>query len=99
MGKNGCCTHLTEGHNPLLLETERKTTEKKMGGRQRTATRSKSQDDTGVRNQRETCTKVQKAVGNLFHVRLTDKKKGKVNTNKHIGNNKEVGVEEVVTER
>lgn len=29
-------THLTEGHNPLLLETERESTERKRRGKQKT---------------------------------------------------------------
>jgi len=45
-------THLTEGHNPLLLETEREreSTKRIWGGTEDTTIGDKTQGNTGVRN-------------------------------------------------
>ena len=36
------CTHLTEGHNPLFLETERESTGRKQGETEDTMTKRKA---------------------------------------------------------
>lgn len=65
------CTHLTEGHNPLLLETERESTERKWGETQRQETKRKARQvlDTG---EKHAC-KSQEAVAAASQVRLTDR--------------------------
>lgn len=58
------CTHLTEGHNPLLLETDRESTERKRGrggkNRRHNDKETERKGKTGVRYRREACTKVVK---------------------------------------
>lgn len=54
------CTHLTEGHNPLLLETDRESTERKRGqggkNRRHNDKETERKGKTGVRYRREACT-------------------------------------------
>lgn len=69
------CTHLTEGHNPLLLETERESTKKETGGKQKTQrqeTKRKARQalDTG---EKHAC-KSQEAAAAASQVRLTGRR-------------------------
>lgn len=74
------CTHLTEGHNPLLLETERESTKRKWGETEDTTTGDKTQGKTDVRYCRETCEFSHKKLWRLL-LRLdwqTDRSTGKI---------------------
>lgn len=92
------CTHLTEGHNPLLLETERESTGRKRGGNKRHNDRRQDarQDKALDTGERHAC-KSQEAEVAASEVRLTDRSTGNIFKGASNPTHRFRGFKEVVT--
>lgn len=96
-------THLTEGHNPLLLETERESTGRKQGQTERGTTGDKTQGETGVRYCRDTCIWVlrlhrrTRQQGENIHSRLYPTHRPDIHTNTNMSDTGATGVQRMMT--